>query len=109
MTELTLAQQFDYRVMTDSAPRLSNEDLLEQMKNAHKLLKQKTHILDSFLKTQSLDINFLDDSDPSSLFNEHLVYREFAKYKREDRIEVLLGIIKTLMYTDNHIKSLFVG
>lgn len=109
MVELTLTQQFDYRVIADSAPRLSDDDLLIQLKNAHKLLRQKTYILDNILQTQTLDINFMETSDPSYLFNEHLTYLEFEKYKREQRIEVLLGIIKTMMYTDNHIKSLFIS
>jgi hypothetical protein len=109
MLELTLNQQFDYRVISDSATRLSNEQLLEQLKQAHHLLKQKSFILDNFLTNSSLEIKFIDKSDPTYSFNQHLIFLEFEKYDREKLIDVLLGTIKTLMYTENHIKSVLIG
>jgi hypothetical protein len=103
--ELTLTQQFDFRIMSDAAKTLPEDILLQNLKEAHKLLKQKTHILDGMLSTNSQHITFMDMTDPSNLFNQHMIFQEFEKYTREQKVDILLGIMKTLMYTDNHIKE----
>lgn len=109
MNDLTLSQKFNYRILSDTASKLSNEDLLSQLKLAHRLLKHKSFILDNFLQSGTLDLSIIETTEPDYLFNEYLVFLEFEKYNREKLIEVLLGTIKTLMHTENDIKSMIFG
>lgn len=103
--ELTLQQQFNYRLYTDATKQMSEKDLLDNLKKSHTLLKQKSFILDNFLKEQTKELCFFDDSDPTYMFKQHLTYKEFEKYNKEQLVEVLLNTLKTLMFTENELKK----
>lgn len=103
--ELTLEQQFEYRRYVDASKSMRNEHLLDLLKSASNLLKNKTHILDNLLDKPGCGIVFLDVEDPSFQFSQLLIYAEFEKYERESLTNTLLQHIKMIMFTDNHIKK----
>ena len=103
--QLTLEQQFEKRKLADATALLNNKQLLEQLKHANNLLKQKTHILDSFLQTQQF--NFINTDDVDFKFTQLLTHKEFEKYNRKQLQEVLLDNLEALMHLDNEFRNYF--
>lgn len=103
--QLTLEQQFEKRKLTDAVSQLNNKQLLEQLKRANNLLKQKAYVLDSFLQTQEL--LFVDTEDVSFKFKELLTHKEFETYNRKQLQEVLLNTLETIMHVDNQFRNYF--
>lgn len=103
--QLTLEQQFEKRKLTDAVSQLNNKQLLEQLKRANNLLKQKAYVLDSFLQTQEL--SFVDTEDVSFKFKELLTHKEFETYNRKQLQEVLLNTLETIMHVDNQFRNYF--
>lgn len=103
--QLTLEQQFEKRKLVDTAALLNNKQLLEQLKRANSLLKQKSYLLDSFLQTQQF--TFVSTEDLDFKFAELLTHKEFEKYTREQLQEVLIGTLEALMHLDNQFRNYF--
>ena len=100
---LTLEQQFEKRKYVEFVKDLSDAQLLENLKQANSLLRQKTYCLDFFLQNNKL--SFVQEDDLSFKFEQLLIYREFENYDRPKLTATLLDNLEALMHLDNHFRE----
>ena len=103
--QLTLEQLFEKRKFADVAQKLSDTQLLANLKDANSLLKRKSIMLDYFLQTG--EFKFVENNDPSFAFGQVLAEREFAQYTREQLIEGFILTMEALWHVNNQFRESF--
>lgn len=111
MYELTLEQQFEYSKMVSDVEKIPDAQLLDLLVTGSALMMRKNNIIKDMQKHANNPLTYTIDGNvfTLSLEQEFLLKRveqTQSNSKREDKIKLLLDLMKELMMRDNLIREL---